>query len=252
MDIPKRTYYNNKNEKFDKDLKYYNLIKQKFEESKRTYGYRRITQALHMEGNNISENKVRRIMRKFNIMPTYAKKFRYNRRFKRDVSFVAPNLVNRQFSVEEPNKIWVTDVTYLVFNGKIAYLSTILDLYDRSVVSYKIDKFNSVELAVDTLRFATLMRPGVKNVIIHSDQGVQYTSKEYQQFCSSLSFQNSMSRKGNPLDNSVIENWHSLLKKEVLYNNEIHSLEEYKKLVFDWIWFYNHERIKGKLSKKIN
>ncbi len=246
MEIPKRTYYNNKDKKIDKDTKYYNLIKQKFEESKRTYGYRRITKALNMEGKKVSENKVRRIMRKFNIMPTYAKKFQYRRKFKRDEYFVAPNLVKRQFAVDKPNKIWVTDVTYLVFNGKIEYLSTILDLYDRSVVSYKIHKFNSVELAIDTLRYATLMRPGVKNVIIHSDQGVQYTSKEYLQFCSSIGFQNSMSRKGNPLDNAVIENWHSLLKKEVLYNNEIHSLEEYKALVFDWIWFYMHDRLNGR------
>ena len=87
------------------------------------------------------------------------------------------------------------------------------------------------------------MRYWAKNVIIHSDQGTQYTSHEYKAFCNNLGFQISMSRKGSPLDNAVMENWHSLLKKETLHNNDYQNINEYVNGVFDWIWFYKTERI---------
>ena len=113
-------------------------------------------------------------------------------------------------------KCWDTDVTYLIFKGSRAYLSTIIDLYDRKVVSYKISKRNDNKLVMDTL-----------------NNGITI----------------SMARKGTPIDDSPIESWHSLLKKETLYNNNIISLENYIELVEEWIEFYNTTRIKG---KKVN
>ena len=138
------------------------------------------------------------------------------------------------------------DITYLIFNNKRAYLSTILDLYDRKVVAYKISKTNDNQLVIDTLNEAIAKRKDVHGLIIHSDQGFQYTSYEYKAICESNGIQISMSRKGTPIDDSPMESFHGILKKETLYNNNITSLQEYIALVENWIEFYNTKRLKNK------
>ena len=146
--------------------------------------------------------------------------------------------------------MWDTDVTYLIFKGTKAYLSTIIDLYDRHVVAYKISKHNDIKLVMDTLNEALDKEKDVHGLIIHSDQGFQYTSYEYKAICESNGIQISMSRKGTPIDDSPIESRHALLKKETLYNNNITSLQEYIQLVEEWILFYNTTRLKSKIKKK--
>ena len=126
------------------------------------------------------------------------------------------------------------------------YLSTILDLYDRKVVAYKISKFNNNQLVIVTLNEAISKRKNVSGLILHSDQGFQYTSYQYKAICNSNNIQISMSRKGTPIDDSPMESFHGILKKETLYNNNITSLQEYQKLVEDWIIFYNTSRLKSK------
>lgn len=138
----------------------------------------------------------------------------------------------------------------MIFQQKRLYLSTILDLYDKKVVAYKISKFNNNKLVIDTLIEAIAKRKDVYGLIIHSDQGFQYTSFEYKSICKSNGITISMSRKGNPIDDSPMERWHDILKKETLYNNNITSLQEYQKLVEDWILFYNNDRLKLKRPKK--
>ena len=157
-------------------------------------------------------------------------------------------MIKRNFNTVAPNKIWTTDITYLIFNGKRAYLSTILDLYDRKIVAYKISKFNDLRIVIDTLNEAIAKRKDVHGLILHSDQGFQYTSYEYKAICESNGIQISMSRKGTPIDDSPMESFHGILKKETLYNNNnnITSLQEYIALVEDWIEFYNTTRIKIK------
>ncbi|EHR0219659.1 DDE-type integrase/transposase/recombinase [Clostridium perfringens] len=113
---------------------------------------------------------------------------------------IKPNLLKRKFNTDKPNKIWTTDITFLIFNGKKAYLSTILDLYDRKVVAYKISKVNNIGIVIDTLNEAIARRKKVSGLIIHSDQGFQYTSFEYKAICESNGIQISMSRKGTPID----------------------------------------------------
>ena len=159
---------------------------------------------------------------------------------------VKPNLLKRQFNVEERNKVWVTDITYLIWKDKRAYLSTILDLSDRRVVAYKISKFNNNQLVMDTLNEAIVKEKDVDGIILHSDQGFQYTSFEYKAICTANGITISMSRKGTPIDDSPMESFHGILKKETLYNNYITSLEEYIALVEDWIEFYNTKRIKNR------
>ena len=184
-------------------------------------------------------------MKKYSLVPKYHRK-RKNSVYKRIEENVKPNLVKRKFNVDSQNKIWTTDITYLIYANKRLYLSTILDLYDRKVVSYKISKFNNNQLVIDTLNEALKKRKNVSGLILHSDQGFQYTSFEYKAICESNNIQISMSRKGTPIDDSPMESFHAILKKETLYNNNITSLQEYKKLVEDWILFYNTTRLKSK------
>ena len=184
-------------------------------------------------------------MNKYNIKPNYIKKTK-TYRYKRIEANVKPNLVKRKFNVERKNQIWVTDITYLIFNGKRAYLSTILDLSDRKIVAYKISKYNDVKLVIDTLNEAISKRKDVSGLIIHSDQGYQYTSYEYKAICESNKILISMSRKGTPIDDSPMESFHAILKKETLYNNDITNLNEYIALVEDWLEFYNTIRLKNK------
>ena len=245
LDISKRTYYKYRDAE-DKDYYDYLLIKEIFDESKGTYGYRRICEGLLIKyGVIFNHKKVQRIMNKYNIQPQYIKK-KKNQTYKRIESNVKPNLVKRKFKTNKENKIWVTDITYLIFNGKRAYLSTILDLYDRKIVAYKINKFNDLKIVIDTLNEAIAKRKDVHGLIIHSDQGFQYTSYEYKAICESNGIQISMSRKGTPIDDSPMESFHAILKKETLYNNDITNLQEYIALVEDWLEFYNTKRLKNK------
>ena len=190
--------------------------------------------------------------KKYNLMPNYIRRAKKKNKKERIEDNVKPDLLKRNFNTDKPNKVWDTDVTYLIFNGARAYLSTIIDLYDRKVVAYKISKHNDNKLVIDTLNKAISKRKDVHGLILHSDQGFQYTSYEYKAICESNGIQISMARKGTPIDDSPIESWHSLLKKETLYNNHITSLENYIELVEEWIKFYNTTRIKGKKVSKKN
>ena len=245
LEISQRTYYKYRNSE-DKDYYDYLIIKEIFDESKGTYGYRRICEGLLIKyGVIINHKKVKRIMTKYNIKPAYMKRIKHNI-YKRIELNVKPNLVKRNFNTDKENQIWTTDITYLIYNGKRAYLSTILDLYDRKIVAYRISKFNDLKLVIDTLNKAIAKRKDVHGLIIHSDQGFQYTSYEYKAICESNGIQISMSRKGTPIDDSPMESFHAILKKETLYNNNITNLTEYIALVEDWLEFYNTKRLKNK------
>lgn len=249
LGISSRTYYKYRNSE-DKDYYDYLLIKEIFDENKRTYGYRRICDGLLIKyGVIFNHKKVARIMQKYGLKPEYIKKIRPST-YKRIEQNVKPNLLKRNFKVSEPNKIWLTDITYLIFNNKRAYLSTIIDLYNRNIVAYKISKFNNIVLVIDTLNEAIAKTKDVSNLIIHSDQGFQYTSFEYKAICEANGITVSMNRKGTPIDDSPMESFHSILKKETLYNNYITSLEEYIAIVQDWLIFYNTKRLKNR--KKSN
>ena len=250
LEISKRTYYKYRNSD-DPDYLDYLMIKKVFDDSKGTYGYRRITEGLKIEyGVIFNHKKVIRIMRKYNIKPEYIRRIRPNIGYKRIEENIKTDLLKRNFKTNALNKVWDTDVTYLIFKGKRLYLSTIIDLYDRHVVSYNISKFNDINLVMTTLNDAIKKEKDVHGLIIHSDQGFQYTSYQYKAVCESNGITISMARKGTPLDDAPIESWHALLKKETLYNNNITSLEEYIQLVEEWIEFYNTTRIKGKKVNK--
>ena len=236
--ISRRTYYKYRDRE-DPDYYKYLLIKEIFDESKGTYGYRMVSEGLEIKyGVIFNHKKVARIMKKYNLKPEYIRRLRHNTGYKRVEENIQPNLVKRNFKTKGFNQIWCTDITYLIWGNKRAYLSTIIDLYDCHVVAYRISKFNNINLVTDTLNEALEIEKDAYGLIIHSDQGFQYTSNEYKAVCASKGISISMSRKGTPIDDSPMESWHGILKKETLYNNNITSLEHYIQLVEEWITFY--------------
>lgn len=244
LEISTSTYYKYRNTR-DPDYDDYIMIKEVFEEHKKTYGYRRVHQEL-TEGYGlvINHKKVSRIMNKFGIVAQYIKKIKINYNKKYFEEHARGDHLQRNFK----QRGWVTDITYLHLerNGKKAYLSTIMDLKTRNWVAYKISFRNDNKLVADTLNEAIAKTKDLNGLILHSDQGFQYLSTEYRIICESHGITISHSRKGNPLDNAVIESFHSILKKETLYNNSITTLDKYIQLVHDWMFFYNTKRRRNK------
>ena len=246
LNITRQNYYKYKNT-VDTDYKEYLIIKKIFEEGKELYGARRLKKAiLNKTGWIVNLKKIRRIMRKYDLKVRYHKVFRTNQNKKRIEENVKPNLIKRNFDAEYINQKWSTDITYIIYNGKRAYLSSIMDLYTRNIISYKISYHMDNKLVMDTLNEAVCKQKDVYGVILHSDQGFQYTSYEYKAICESNGIRISMSPKGSPVDNSPIESFHSSLKRETLRSYNITSLKEYIHLVKNWILFYNTNRIRLK------
>lgn len=246
LSITRQHYYKYRNT-VDKDYNDYLIIKDIFEEGKELYGARRLKKAILVEtGWIVNLKKLRRIMKKYDLKVKYHKIFRKNVNQKKIEENVKPNLLKRNFNAERINQKWSTDITYIIHNGKRAYLSSIMDLYTRNIIAYEIGYHMDNKLVMDTLNKAIRKQKDVHGVILHSDQGFQYTSNEYKAICESNGIIISMSHKGSPVDNSPIESFHSNLKRETLRSYNITSLKEYIHLVKDWILFYNTNRIRLK------
>ena len=244
LGMTRQNYYKYRNTT-DKDYYDYLEIKRVFEEGKELYGAIRMKKALVEDmGWIVNLKKVRRIMKKYGLKVRYHKVFKTNMNAKRIEENVRPNLLKRNFYAEAPNQKWSTDITYLIYKGKRMYLSSIMDLNTRNIIAYKISKHMDNKLVIDTLNQAIRKQKDVSGVILHSDQGFQYTSNEYRAICEANGIIISMSPKGSPVDNSPIESFHSNLKRETLHSYNITSLEQYVNLVKDWILFYNTKRIR--------
>lgn len=168
--------------------------------------------------------------------------------YRGEVGKVAPNVLKRNFKAEKPNEKWVTDVTEFSLFGKKVYLSPILDLFNGEIVSYNISDRPNFAQTKDMLEQAFLKIPNDTKLVLHSDQGWQYQMKHYQAMLKQKGIIQSMSRKGNCLDNSVMENFFGLLKSELLYLQDFDSLEDFKKELEEYINYYNNKRIKCKLK----
>ena len=168
--------------------------------------------------------------------------------YKGEVGRIAPNLLNRDFSARNPNEKWVTDVTEFSLFGEKLYLSPILDLYNGEIVSYSLNRSPNFAQVLDMLDKAFEKIPDNTNLILHSDQGWQYQMKDYRQRLSIKGITQSMSRKANCLDNSVMENFFGLLKSELFYLQKFDCIEHFINELHDYIHYYNHQRIKLKLK----
>jgi Transposase and inactivated derivatives len=217
-----------------------------FHENKGRYGYRRITLELKNRGYGINHKTVQRLMRLLDLKcMVRIKKYKS---YRGKVGKIAPNLLNRKFKATKPNEKWVTDVTEFAIFGKKVYLSPILDLYNGEIISYNISERPTFHQTIDMLKKAFDKIPDNTELILHSDQGWQYQMNRYQKMLKQKGIKQSMSRKGNCLDNSVIENFFGLLKSELLYLQEFENIDHFIEELSEYINYYNNNRIKIKLK----
>ena len=217
-----------------------------YHENKGRYGYRRITTELHNRKYSLNHKTVQRLMKELGLV-CHVRMKKY-RSYKGEIGKIAPNLLNRDFHAEKPNQKWVTDVTEFSLFGEKLYLSPILDLCSSDLVSYTISDRPVLSMVTSMLDKAFEKIPDGTNLILHSDQGWQYQHKQYQQMLREKGIRQSMSRKGNCLDNAVIENFFGLLKSELLYLQEFESMEHFKQELIEYLDYYNNRRIKAKLK----
>ena len=170
------------------------------------------------------------------------------RSYKGEIGKVAPNLINRDFKAERPAQKWTTDITEFSLFGRKLYLSPVLDMFNGEIISYSISERPHLGQVMDMLDKAFKRIPDGTDLIFHSDQGWQYQHKMYQRRLRDKGIRQSMSRKGNCLDNAVMENFFGLLKSELLYLREFRDINEFRNELEKYIDYYNNQRIKGKLK----
>ena len=233
----------------EKDAVIAQLIAQQRERSHRTYGYRRMW--LWLKRQNILRNPktVLRIMKKYDLRSEIRRRKKWRQMGQQVHKY--RNLLNREFHADRPNSKWVTDISYIHTKQGVLYLSMIRDLYDNSIVAYKTGTEQTVNLVLDTIRLA--MKQEKKRVAaelrLHSDQGFQYTSQAYFQLTKQYGITPSMSRKGNPYDNAMAENFFSILKTECIYRHKPATFAQANEMIDRYIYFYNHERIQLKTGE---
>jgi len=238
-------------EKGDRDAERMKIVQEAWENSRKTYGYRRVTIWLAQKRDIVLNHKaVLRLMNKLGIRSNARKPRMYKKLEENPLYHRAENVLNRDFSASQPNQKWVTDVTYIHTQQGWSYLSTIKDLYDGFIVAHTFGLSNSVQLVTDMLKQAKQKEKVTDGLIIHSDQGNQYTSQAYYDLLvTEYNMTPSMSRRGNCWDNAPIENFFGHLKEESLRHVKNPSFDEAHLLVDDYIHFFNYERIQLKTKQ---
>jgi len=218
--------------------------------SRQRYGSPRIYQDLREDGESCSENRVARLMQRHNIQSKMAKRFVVTTNSKNTMT-PAPNLLRRQFTVEGINRSWVTDTTFIATRQGWLYLAVVLDLNSRQVIGWSMGERNTADLVRDALMMALWRRGKVKGVIVHSDQGSTYASRDYQQVLTDNGLLCSMSRKGDCLDNAVAESFFGTLKTELTDDEDYRTRDLAKQSIFEYIEIdYNRKRRHSFLNYK--
>ena len=251
LSVPRSSYYywlKNKDCE-DKDASLVEPIREGQRASCGTYGYRRMTIWLNrVYGIIVNSKRVRRVMKEAGLQSVVRKK----KKFKKDQGAVYKydNLLARNFYSSRPNDKMVTDITYISTGRGKVFLSMVKDLFDNSIRGYCVSRNNDLKLVADTLRetFINIKTNNDKPILLHSDQGFQYTSKLYERLTSQYGITPSMSRKGNCFDNAAAENFFSHLKSELINRVKLKDYEEAKKAIDDYIRYYNNKRIQVKLK----
>ena len=267
--VARSTYYYNCKPKPDKYAKERQEIARIFAQNKGRYGYRRILEILRQLGYKVNHKTVQKLMRGLGIQGKNNKKPslqgdavgavpRYTdndltpiepyRSYHGNIGRVAPNIINRDFEATEPYKKLVTDITeFTVCQAKI-YLSPVMDLYNREILSYSISYMANFEQTRDMLNKLFEILPSTATPILHSDQGWQYQMSEFQQMLKEHNITQSMSRRGNCLDNSSMENFFGRLKEEMYYGEIFMTADEFVRCLEEYILYYNNDRISLKLN----
>lgn len=246
--IPRSTYYHyvKKMHRPDPDAKLKDDIQSIYEEHEGRYGYRRIRDELANRGQKVNHKKVQRIMKELGLKCVVRMK-KY-KSYKGTVGKIAPNILDRNFTAEAPNEKWVTDITEFKLFGEKLYLSPVLDLFNGEIITYTIGSRPTYSLVSEMLEKALERLPAEHQLLMHSDQGWHYQMKQYRHALQSRGIVQSMSRKGNCYDNSVMENFFGIMKSEFLYLKEFESVEHFKKELENYIHYYNTKRMKAKLK----
>ena len=219
-----------------------------FQESRETYGCRKVRAALAEEGVIVSEYKVRKVMRENGLYPILQKKWKPYRKGKSDGMF-SENVVQRKFNPEGMNCVWVGDITYIATSLGWVYLAAVIDLYNREVIGYQLGRNIDAELAMNAMGNALALRGLHEGLVFHSDRGVQYSSKKYRKLLEDNGVTASMSAPGCPYDNSCMESFFASLKKELIYRKKYSTMEEVETDIFEYIeMFYNRKRLHSTLG----
>lgn len=216
-----------------------------YEHHRGRYGYRRITAVIRQAGEIVNHKLIRRLMLQLGLKSLVRpKKYRSYRGM---LGQVAPNLLNRQFAAQRPNEKWVTDVTEFNVKGQKLYLSPVMDLYNGEIIAWQSSTRPTFDLVSGMLKKAISHLKRRERPLLHSDQGWQYQMPAYRRLLGKKVRQ-SMSRKGNCLDNAAMESFFGTLKSEFFYLNEFDSVEQLQAGIRQYIHYYNHERIRLKLK----
>ena len=226
-----------------KDLPLAEKIKECQNKCGKTYGYRRVHIWLEKQGIHHDPKTILRVMQKYGLLSDIRRKKYRNYG---DYLHRYPNLLNRNFKADRPNQKWVTDISYIKTKQGTLYLSVIRDLFDNSIVAYKTGTEQNINLVLNTISAARKKEKVTEELQLHSDQGFQYTSQAYFNLTKSYGITPSMSRRGNPYDNAMAENFFSILKTECIYRAKLRTYEEARLLIGQYIHFYNNERIQLK------
>ncbi|MGE6897611.1 IS3 family transposase [Priestia flexa] len=246
--IPRSTYYDlvKRMNRTDPDANLKTEIKGIYEEHEGRYGYRRIRDELANRGQKVNHKKVQRLMKELGLKCIVRMK-KY-KSYKGDVGKIAPNLLDRNFTADAPYQKWVTDITEFKLFGEKLYFSPVLDLFGSEVITYTLGSRPTYSLVSEMVEKALAHLPEDHQLLMHSDQGWHYQMKQYRNTLERKGIIQSMSRKGNCYDNSVMENFFGIMKSEFLYLKEFDTVEQFKIELEKYIEYYNTKRIKAKLK----
>ena len=255
LKVSQSGYYRWKNNFISNRAMKISVLKEKittiYFESKQRYGSPRITIELNALGYKISRITVAKYMTQLGLRSKLSKKFKVTTDSKHSYLMVE-NILNRQFSVTKPSKVWVSDITYIYTKEGFMYLTTIMDLYDRKIIGWSLsDGMSTNETTLASWKMAVRNRNIEAELIFHSDRGIQYANNKFANVLESYKVTRSMSRKGNCWDNAVAESFFKTLKTESIYGNKLISKEQMKLQIFEYIeiW-YNQKRRHSALNYK--
>jgi len=218
------------------------LLEDAWKDSGKVYGYRKLHDDLCDQGESCCPNRVARLARLAGIKAQIGYKRRPGK-YGGKPSVIIDNTLNRQFEVNTPDRVWVTDITYIKTYEGFAYLSVVIDLYSRRVVGWAMQSRQTTDLVLQALLMAVWRRKPSNKVLVHSDQGSQFTSMDWASFLKAHNLEHSMSRRGNCHDNAVAESFFNLIKRERIRRRTYKSRDEARRDVFDYIeMFYNSKR----------
>lgn len=225
-------------------------IKQVFSQSRRLYGYPRVTRKLNADGIRCGKHKVARLMRENGLQARTKRKFRVTTNSRHNYP-VAENVLSQGVMVDRPNQAWVADITYIPTDEGWLYLAAVMDLYSRQIVGWSMDRTMTQELVIDALKQARGRRSPAPGLIHHSDRGSQYASCSYQALLREYGFIPSMSRRGNCYDNACMESFFHTLKTELVYLTRYRTRAEARRSLFEYIeCYYNRIRLHSALGYK--